>query len=79
MARYFFHVHQNGKLYKDEEGTELASIDMVRLEAMMALPEIAKDEIPKDGDRQAFTVLVTDKAGHPVFSATLSFAGLWYQ
>lgn len=77
MARYYFHVHQNGQLYKDSEGTEFASVDMVRTEAMEALPDIAKDEVPRDGDRQAFAVLVTDENGKPVYSATLTFAGLW--
>ena len=34
-------------------------------------------EIPKDGDRRTFTVLVTYEDGHPVYSATLNYTGLW--
>jgi hypothetical protein len=77
MARYYFHIHQNGRLFKDTEGSELDSLEKVRAEAMYALPEIAKDEVPQDGDRQAFAVLVTDEQGKPIYSATLTFAGLW--
>lgn len=77
MARYFFHIHQNGNLIKDHEGSEFANLEQVRVEAMHTLPEIAKDQVPKDGNRQAYMVLVTDEAGGPVYSATLTFAGLW--
>ncbi len=37
----------------------------VQLEAMRVLPEIAKDAVPLDGDRQAYTVLVLDGEGKP--------------
>ncbi len=77
MPRYFFDIFENGRHTPDEEGTELPNVATVRLEAMRALPAIARDEVPKDGDRQAFTVLVRDEAGKPTYSATLTFAGLW--
>ncbi len=32
---------------------------------------------PRDGDRQAFTALVRDESGLTVYTATLTFAGLW--
>jgi len=44
---------------------------------MNALPQMAKDVIPKDGDRQAFTVLVRDEKDVTVYTATLTFAALW--
>ncbi|MBB3903984.1 hypothetical protein GGR33_003498 [Methylobacterium brachythecii] len=44
---------------------------------MHSLPEIARDEIPKDGDQQAYTVLVRDEHNLTVYTATLTFAGLW--
>lgn len=43
---------------------------------MRRLPAIAKDEVPKDGDRQAFLVLARDESGKAVYSAALTFAGL---
>ena len=79
MPRYFFDHHDNGKRLHDDEGIEFDTPDQVRLEAMRVLPAIAKDEVPKDGDRQAYTVIVKDEAGRPVYSATLTFAGLWLE
>jgi len=77
MARYFFHILGDSSETRDEQGAEFTSLDQVRREAMHLLPEIARDAVPKDGDHQSFTVLVTDEAGRPVYTATLTFAGLW--
>lgn len=76
MPRYFFDIH-NGTSTRDEDGTECADLDAVRAQAMRTLPDIARDDIPKDGDRRTFTCLVTDEDGHPVYSATLNYTGLW--
>jgi hypothetical protein len=77
MPRYFFHIFENGETTLDDTGLEFDTDEQVQFEAMRVLPEIARDEVPADGDRQAFTVLATDEAGHPVYTATLTFAGLW--
>lgn len=77
MAQYFFDTFENGKHILDDRGIECSTPTQVRIEAMKVLPSIAREEIPRDGDRQAFTVLVKDEAGKPVYSATLTFAGLW--
>jgi hypothetical protein len=77
MARYFFHILGDGPDTRDNQGVELASLNHVRREAMRVLPEIARDEVPRDGDHQSFTVLVTDERDHPVYTATLTFAGIW--
>lgn len=76
MPRYFFDIH-DGWSQRDDTGTEFDDLDAVRLEAIRTLPDIARDEIPKDGDRRTFTVLVTDENGCPIYSATLNFTGLW--
>ncbi len=73
LLRYLCQWHAT----HDDAGTELESLEEVRREAMVSLPAIAKDEVPRDGDRQAYTVLVTNEDRKPVYSATLSFAGLW--
>lgn len=45
---------------------------------MRALPEIARDAIPHRGaDAQAFTVIVRNADNAPVYTATLTFSGLW--
>lgn len=77
MTRYFFDIHDGQALRRDSEGTACGGPEAVRQEAMQALPEIAKDAIPTDGDRQAFTVLVRDEDDVTVYTATLTFAGLW--
>lgn len=76
MPRYYFDIH-DGVSQRDDTGTECDDLDAVRMEAIRTLPDVARDEIPKDGDRRTFTVLVTDENGHPVYSATLNFTGLW--
>lgn len=45
-------------------------------EAKRALPDMASDQVLQDGDRQVITVLVTDEGRRPVYTATLTFAGL---
>ncbi|MGU3665112.1 DUF6894 family protein [Methylobacterium sp. A49B] len=75
MPRYFFDIH-NGAFHPDDEGTECADFEAARKQAMASLPEVARWEIPSDGDRQAFTVLVRDEDGVLVYTATLTFAGL---
>ena len=77
MPRHFFHIFENGESTLDDTGLEFDTAEQVQFEAMRVLPEIARDEVPADGDRQAFTVLVADESGHPVYTATLTFAGLW--
>lgn len=45
---------------------------------MRALPEIVRHAIPERAhDTQAFTLLARDEGNRTVFSATLTFAGLW--
>ncbi len=78
MPRYFFDIHDGERLYRDAEGSDCASLDEVRLEAMQSLPEVARHRIAlRDEDRQAFTVLVRDEQHNVIYSATLTFAGLW--
>ena len=76
VPRYFFDI-KNGGLQRDKVGTECADLDAVRIAAMKVLPDIAREDIPKDGDRQMFTVVVRDEDGRAVYTATLNFSGLW--
>ena len=77
MSRYYFDIHEDGELQKDVDGVELASFEDARKEAQIILPSIAYDSIPRDGDHKSFVVLVTDADGQPVYSATLSYNGVW--
>ena len=76
MALYFFDITNHVPISRDDTGTECASMDEVREQARRALPAIAKDEIPTDGDRRFFTVVARDADGHAVYTATLAFSGM---
>lgn len=77
MARYFFDIHNSQSLMRDAVGSECDSPEAVQKEAMETLPQIARDAIPNDGDKQAYTVLVRNEQNLTVYTATLTFAGLW--
>jgi hypothetical protein len=71
MPRYFFDVRDGEKITRDDDGLELASLDTAQNEAVKALPEIAKDQLP-DGSRREFEIIVKNDAGRPVLRAVLS-------
>jgi hypothetical protein len=78
MTRYFFDHLVNGRYQEDDTGEELSTLEQVRSEAMRVLPSIAKDEVHRGPDQQTYTVLVKDAEGQPVYTATLTYAGLWF-
>ena len=78
MARYFFDVYDDNEPQIDEMGVELDSREAVRKEAQRILPDIARFEVPEDGDRRSFVVVVRDEAHHNIYSATLTYTGLWF-
>ena len=76
MPRYFFHIN-DGRNDRDEDGVECADLLAAVKHAKHLLPEIAADEVPKDGERQAITVLVADEDGKPVYLAAVTYTGSW--
>jgi hypothetical protein len=79
VARFFFNLIETGRYDNDDEGIELPGFDEVRAAVMKALPDIAREEIPGDGDHRSLVLLVTNDAGQPVYSGTLSFTGVRLQ
>lgn len=77
MPLYFFDVHDGITSLRDDVGIECHDPEAAASHAKEILPAIAADEVPRDGDRQSYTVLVTDEEGHPIYSAALSFVGTW--
>ena len=75
MARYFFDAFDGKKVMRDEVGIELDNVERVRTEAVDALPDIARDELPDD--ESVFAVQARDEQGRIVFTATLTFKGEW--
>lgn len=76
MPRYFFDIHDTGKVEKDDMGTEFATPEEACDAAMQFLPDVAREKMPKSDNQHLFAVLVTDEGGRPIYFATLSFAGL---
>lgn len=76
MPRYFFDIH-DGRTVRDYEGTGYPGPHEAAQHAKRLLPEIAVHEVPANGEHQALTVLVTDDEGHPVYSAALTYIGIW--
>lgn len=76
MPRFFFDTFDDNSLRRDADGTEFADLEAARDATMRYLPDIARDEIPHNGDRRSFVVLVRNEDGEAVYSATLAFAGV---
>ena len=76
MPRYFFDTFNGRDLMRDDMGLELDDLERVRIEAIDALPDLARNELP-DGDEHIFAVQVRDEQGRVVYSATLDFKGKW--
>ena len=72
MRRFFFDIHDTGSCF-DDVGIELAGLEDVRRQARKALPEVAREQIPKGEDQRHFTVLVRDEDGRAVYAATLTY------
>ena len=45
MARYYFHIKDGADLIKDQEGTELATPDAARVQALRSARELWADVI----------------------------------
>ena len=71
MPRYFFDTYDGEAFIRDEDGLVLEDLQQARDEAVLALPDIARETLP-DGDRRDYVVEVRDEAGRKVWRATLS-------
>jgi hypothetical protein len=76
MPRYYFDIN-DGTNQRDDDGIVCSDPQAAVREAKKILPEIAANEVPRDGERQAITVLVTDEHGQAVYMAVLSYTGTW--
>ena len=76
MARYFFDFY-DGALTRDSHGIECCGPEEIAQEAIQALPDMVKRKVPKHGSNQAYTVLVRNESNFIVYTASLTFAGIW--
>jgi hypothetical protein len=73
MARYYFDIRDGEYVQKDNEGTLLNGLVEAKAQAVKTLPDIARDDTPRDGYRE-FVVEVKDENGRPVMRARLTLA-----
>ncbi|MDX7953819.1 hypothetical protein P7D22_21890 [Lichenihabitans sp. Uapishka_5] len=70
-------IESTGMMQRDEEGTEFADLEHVRKAAMRLISDVARDAIYEKGDDRSFVVVVTDENRSSIYSATLTYTGIW--
>jgi hypothetical protein len=70
MPLYFFDVTDTGRTSHDDRGWNSPVLKRPR-EALRALADIAKDELP-NGDYRDFTIHIRENDGPPLLTASLS-------
>jgi hypothetical protein len=72
MPVYFFDRIENGEVSRGEHGMEFATLQDARRDALRALTEIARDELPEDSDRCELIIYIREDDGPPILSLSLS-------
>ncbi len=67
MPRYYFHV-MDGRALVDTEGTDMASLDEMRMEAIRMAGRVLSDDADRMSDRRPWQMTVADETGTTVFS-----------
>lgn len=70
MPRYYFDTNDGRSLAVDQTGLDLATMEEVRWAALDALPDMARDALPRHPVRE-ISVQVRDEEGRVVFTASL--------
>ncbi len=74
MPMFFFDFQDGDGQSMDDQGTELASKDDARDEAVRALAGIAHDMLPVGGaDHRELKMVVLDDGRRPLFSLSVAF------
>lgn len=73
MPRYFFDITENGSSVKDDEGSDLPTAEVARIEASKTITDMARDHIPGDGPQHHLGIEVRDETGRIVVQMSLSF------
>lgn len=68
MARYFFHFHECGTSFEDEEGAELPDIDSVRRAALKHVRGVMCGEVEEGRLCLSCHIEVTDADGRAVMT-----------
>jgi len=70
VPRYRFNVRHDGQVFLDPESQELPGVEEAKAEALHALAEMARDQIPSNMKRD-LTIEVEDESGRPLVVAKL--------
>jgi hypothetical protein len=74
MARYFFDIIEDNRLYADDDGEECKDIEGAKSESARTLIEFARGKLSAFHAYKVF-VQVRDEEGKPVLRAALLFEG----
>jgi hypothetical protein len=74
MTRYFFHLHEDGDVTRDEEGREYASIDAARSAAMRDARSIIAADVERGRLDLSGRIEVHDSQGQVVLIVTFEEA-----
>ncbi len=72
MPRYSFDTDDGNRFKRDVIGQDLDGPETARQSALEALADMARDALPKDGDKRLMIVRVRDAEGQSVLKASLS-------
>jgi hypothetical protein len=70
--KFYFDIRDGGELTEDDAGVELPDFHAARLQATIALTDMARDYLPRDGDQRSLAIRVRTADG-PQFDVTLDY------
>ena len=70
--KFYFDIEDGEELTADDAGVELPDLNAARLQATIALTEMARDYLPRDGDERRLAIRVRTDEG-PQFDVTLDY------
>jgi hypothetical protein len=70
--KFYFDIRDGGELTEDDAGVDLPGVNAARLQATIALTEMARDYLPRDGDERRLAIRVRTDEG-PQFDVSLDY------
>ncbi|HEX4370145.1 MAG TPA: hypothetical protein VH019_02270 [Rhizomicrobium sp.] len=72
--RYHFHIRDGAAVIPDEEGSEFATLDAARAEAIASVGDLAIEDIRNHSAVRAWRVEISDRDGTVLASIGLNFS-----
>ncbi len=77
MPLYFFETDDGELFDHDPVGLDLVNDSAAREAALLALPDMARENMP-NGDHRTFVSTVRNEAGDIIYSAVMNVVGRWH-